>query len=208
MTRYLATLLLILSTTVIHRTITHVQAVNAMTSKAPALIDLPDRILAFTKTGEDSPASESVREILETNTILARTYTSPVGEPVQLMIVYAENTRRSLHFPEVCFTGQGWETHGKSSIPIGTLFIGQRLTLQKGDVRQAVVYWFKTGDTSTGSYFVNSYIWARDKLLMKDPSAMLVRLSTPIGIQGEEEAYRVLNEFASGLAPVLLDAAP
>jgi EpsI family protein len=121
-----------------------------------------------------------------------------------LTIVFAENTRRSLHFPEVCFTGQGWETHGKAMMPVGAQFVGQRLTLQKGEARQAVIYWFQTVNNLTGSYFTNSYYWARDKLFGRSPSSMLVRVSTPIGGKGEEAAYRLLNDFASGLAPVLL----
>ena len=208
MARYAITLLLLLSTAVLHGLIGHVQANAAQTSSLPVLLKIPSQILNFRQARPDIPVPEFVRQNLETNTILMRDYVSSHGQLVQMSIVFAEKTRRSLHFPEVCFTGQGWQTHGRSSIPVGILFVGQGLTVQKGDAREAVLYWFKTGNNFTGNYFLNSYYWARDKLLLRAPSTMLVRLSAPIGPKGEEYAYRALNDFASGLAPVLLDTIP
>ena len=168
-----------------------------------ALSGIPPRILDFQQVGEDRELPESVRRNLETNTILMRDYIAPSGRPVQLTIVFAERTRRSLHFPEVCFTGQGWETHGKSMVPIGLAFVGQGLTIQNGDARQAVIYWFKTGDHSTASYLENTLNWSLDKLTFKNPSSMLIRVSTPIGTDGPDLAYQVLTDFAAGLAPIL-----
>jgi EpsI family protein len=208
MTRYVITFILLLTTAVLHLLIGHLQANAAVNSAPPDLLNLPSDILYFRQEGPDVPVSESTRQLLETNTILTRNYVSLNGGFVQLTIVCAGKTRRSLHFPEVCFTGQGWETQGKAPIPVGLLFVGQGLTLQKGDSRQAVLYFFKTGANLTGNYFVNSFCWVRDKLLLRNPSSMLVRLSTPIGDQGEEKAFRVLNDFASSLAPILLETTP
>ncbi|NIA15328.1 MAG: EpsI family protein [Nitrospiraceae bacterium] len=205
MTRYVITFLMLLSTVVLHGVIGHVQANAAQTSSLPELLNIPSQILEFRQAQPDTPVPESIRQNLETNTILMRNYISSYGRPVQLTIVYAEKTRRSLHFPEVCFTGQGWETRSKSPIPVGTLFIGQGLTVQKGDAQEAVLYWFKTGRQFTANYFLNTYYWARDKLLLRNPSTMLIRLSTPVGDQGEERAYRALSDFAAGLSPILIE---
>ncbi|MFA6241053.1 MAG: exosortase C-terminal domain/associated protein EpsI [Candidatus Hydrogenedentales bacterium] len=208
MKRYIITFLLLLTTAVLHLIIGNLQANAAVNSVPPELLNLPSEILYFRQAGPNTPVSESVRQQLETNTILMRNYVSPYGELVQLTIVYAGKTRRSLHFPEVCFTGQGWETQGKAQIPVGLLFVGQGLTLQKGDSRQATLYFFKTDANLTGSYFENSFCWVREKILLRNPSSMLVRLSTPIGGQGEEKAFRVLNDFASSLAPILIETIP
>ena len=209
MARYAITLLMLLCTAFLHGLIGHVQANVAEADSLPELRrQVPSQILQFSQAQPDMPVPESVRKNLETNTILMRTYASPSGRPVRLAIVYAEKTRRSLHFPEVCFTGQGWETYGKSAIPVGIHFVGQGLSVQKGDAREAVLYWFKTDRNLTGSYFLNSYYWARDKLLLRSPSSMLVRLSTPVGSEGEAYAYRILTDFAAGLAPILLETIP
>ena len=151
MARYAITLLLLLSTAVLHGLIGHVQANAAQTSSLPVLLKIPSQILNFRQARPDIPVPEFVRQNLETNTILMRDYVSSHGQLVQMSIVFAEKTRRSLHFPEVCFTGQGWQTHGRSSIPVGILFVGQGLTVQKGDAREAVLYWFKTGNNFTGN---------------------------------------------------------
>ncbi len=207
MARYIIVLLLLSTTAALHAVVIRDQSHDAVTSAPPELLNLPSRIMGFAQWGADQEAPESVRRLLETNTILTRTYLSPSGWPVQLTIVYAEKTRRSLHFPEVCFTGQGWETRGKMEVPVGLDFMGQGLTLEKDGNREAVIYWFQTGGTCTSSYVLNSYYWLRDKLLLRDPSTMLVRVSVPIADRGEEFAYGIGADFGSALAPLLMDRA-
>ncbi len=208
MIRYVLTLALLLATAVAHLGIGSVQANAARNSSPPELFAIPADIMGYRQAGPDVPVNESINKELETNSILIRNYVAPSGAVVQLTIVFAENTRRSIHFPEVCFTGQGWETHGKAPVPVGVNFIGQGLTLQKGDAREAVVYWFKTGESFTSNYLVNSYYWARDKLLLRSPSTMLIRVGTSINNQGEEAAFQILADFASALTPILLETFP
>lgn len=207
MIRYILTLALLLATALVHAGIGFAQANAARNSSPPDLFAIPADIMGFRQAGPDVPVDESINQQLETNSILIRNYVAPSGAIVQLSIVYAQNTRRSIHFPEVCFTGQGWETHGKAPIPVGVNFIGQGLTLQRGDARDAVLYWFKTGDEFTSNYLVNSYFWARDKLLLRAPSTMLIRLGTPIK-QSEQVSFQILTDFASALTPILLETFP
>jgi EpsI family protein len=193
-------------TAIIHMVIGRAHNSEAEAATMPVLEHIPAEILEFRQVVPDSEVPESIREGLETNSILMRYYVSTTGWPVQLTIVHAEKTRRSLHFPEVCFTGQGWETTAKSSVPVGVLFMGQGLVVQKDDAREAVLYWFKTGDHFTASYFANTAVWSRDRLFGRNPSSMLIRLSTPITNQGEAKAFQVLSDFASGLAPILSES--
>lgn len=208
MYKHLIVLLILMLTAIATIFIARAQNSVAQASSLPELLKIPSEILQFSQARPDSPVSASVRKTLETNTILMRDYVSSYGRPVNLTIVFAEKTRRSLHFPEVCFTGQGWETHGKSSIPVGIQFLGQGLTVQKGDSKKAVLYWFKTGDELTGNYYLNTFYWSADKLLLRNPSTMLIRLSTPVDQQGEARAYQVLSDFASGLTPIIADTIP
>jgi len=205
MARYGITIILLLATALVHRAVVSIQGTAAESSASPTVLNVPSQLLDFRQARPDIPVDNSVRQLLETNTVLMRDYVSARGELVQLAIVYAENTRRSLHFPEVCLTGQGWEVSGQSAVPIGLLFVAKSLTLQKGDQQEAVIYWFQTGEHLTGNYFLNSFQWAWDRLLLRKPSTMLVRISAPIGKQGREAAFSVLNDFAAALAPVLLE---
>lgn len=203
MKRYIATLMILASTAALHTSISRSQQASANASATPELLNIPAQILEFRQARPDTPVPESLRRELETNTILMRDYVSSTGTPVQLSIVHAGQSRRSLHFPEVCFAGQGWETASKSLIPVGLYFVGQGLIVQKGETREAVLYWFRTGDHSTASYAMNTYYWSRDTLMMRNPNSQLIRVSTRIGEGGEEQAFRVLSDFASGLVPVL-----
>ncbi len=203
MKRYVATLAILISTAVLHAGISRIQQASAAASATSELLNIPAQILEFRQARADVPIPDSLREELETNTILMRDYVSMNGWPVQLTIVQAGNSRRSLHFPEVCFAGQGWETARKTLIPVGVYFVGQGLVVQRGETREAVLYWFRTGNHSTASYLTNTYYWSRDTMMMRNPSSQLIRLSTVIGEGGEARAFRVLSDFASGLVPVL-----
>jgi EpsI family protein len=211
MSRYAFTLMILLTTAFAHGA-TGLASKRMETGPAKSAIwlsnKIPSQILQFRQAAPDLPIPEHVRKNLETDAILMRNYISPSGVPVQLTIVYADKTRRSIHFPDLCLIGQGWEIQGKSPVPVGVRFVGQGLILAKGDDRQAVLYWFKTGEHFTGNYYVNSYHWARDKLLMREPSTMLVRLGTPIVDKSGQGGYRVLADFASGMAPILLENIP
>jgi len=203
MKRYVATILILLVTAALQASINQGQESSAEASTAMESLGIPDQILEFRQARTDLPIPESLREELETNTILMREYVSSSGWPVQLTIVHAGKSRRSLHFPEVCFAGQGWETADKTLIPVGLGFIAQGLVVQKGENREAVLYWFKTGNDSTANYAMNTYYWSRETLMMRNPGSQLIRLSTRIDEGNETRAFRVLGDFASGLIPLL-----
>jgi len=169
------------------------------------LFDIPSSIGPYRQEGHDVEAADRVKELLQTNAILTRTYISPGGWPVELTIVHTGLTRGSLHFPEVCLVGQGYEIREQFSAPVGFLFRGKRLVLFKGDNKQAVLYWFKTGEHLTGDYFLNTWYWIWGKLTFREPSSSMIRLSTVVGRQGEDVSFRVLDDFAIQLTPILLE---
>jgi len=168
-------------------------------------LQIPDRIVDYTQMGSDLKADERTQEVLATSSILMRTYAAPSGRPVSLTIVYAGTTRRSLHFPEVCLVGEGWEVHEQQMMPVGFLFSAKRLVLVRGEREEAVLYWFKTGDALTGNYFLNAYYWAKNQLLFKTPTSSMIRVSTPVLSDGVESAFAVLEDFATKFTPVLLE---
>ena len=202
--RRIVVFLLLAATAGAHRMIVNAQA-HAQGAPEASIQSVPGRILGFSQVGEDLAVEPHVLRILETPHVLIRNYSSARGVPVQLTIVYTGATRKSLHFPEVCLTGQGWEIREQYSSPVGVQFIGKRLVLFKGDSEQAVLYWFKTGDTLTGSYLLNSLYWSRDQLLFRAPGSMMVKVNTPVGPAGSDVAFRTLDDFAIGLAPILLE---
>lgn len=169
-------------------------------------LDLPPVIGSYYKVGEDIDPGDDVRRALETSSILMRYYVGGNGLPILTTIVYAGQKRRSLHFPEVCLVGQGWEVEQAYSAPVGIEFQGKRLVIFRGDDKQAVLYWLKTGDLFTSSTFINALFWAREQLLFGTPTSSMIKLSMPIRPgQDEDDAFAVLDDFATRLGPILLE---
>jgi EpsI family protein len=174
----------------------------------PVVLEMPERIGAYRQYGDEVPVSDHVKRVLQTSQIYIQNYVSREGWPVQLQLVHAGTTRRSLHFPEVCLVGQGWEIRDQKAVPVGFSFDARQLVLFKGDQYEAVLYWFKTGDRFTGNFFINSWYWTYEQLTFGIPSSTMIKLSTPLGGRDEEAAFDMLESFAQKLAPVLMTRIP
>ncbi|GMW01287.1 MAG: hypothetical protein AMXMBFR84_24240 [Candidatus Hydrogenedentota bacterium] len=186
--------------------LSHAQAAKAAPEQNT--LNLPNQIVDYKQLGSDIEIDEYTKALLETSTILIRNYTSPRGRPVQLTVVHAGTTRRSLHFPEVCLVGDGWEIREQELVPIGLSFNARRLVLVKGESTEAVLYWFKTGDVMTGNFFMNAAYWAKNQILMGSRSSSMIKLTTVIGPDGEEAAFSALSDFGAKVAPVVRNALP
>jgi len=192
---------------VLHGSILRAQAtVSAPTENI--LVAIPDRIADYRQQGEDEEIDERTRQVLETSSILTRHYAAPSGRPVQLTMVRTGATRRSLHFPEVCLIGDGWEIHSESNRALGLALTAKRLVLVKGNSTQAVLYWFKTGDRMTGNFFMNAWYWTQNQIRFETPASTMIKLATPITASGDEAAFAALDDFALKLMPTLFEYAP
>lgn len=167
-------------------------------------LDIPSTIGNYQQAGADIPQEEHIKELLQTSSILMRDYAAPSGQIIHLAVVHAANTRGSLHFPEVCLTGQGWEIDRQYLAPVGFLFSAKHLILISGEHKEAVLYWFKTGPHLTGSFFLNSWYWIKEKVMLKAPATTMIRISTTVTREGETSAFNELKDFATRLTPVLL----
>jgi len=205
MKHYVFIIGILIVTAVGHESINRVHEKAAQQRPKQEVLDVPTAIGGYSRLGEDHAVDEEIRRMLQTSTILVRNYTAPNGWPLQLTIVYAGATRRSLHFPQVCLVGQGWEIREQTTMPIGFSFKAQRLVVVKGAQRHAVLYWFKVGDRLTGNYFINSWHWARDQLATGAATSALVRLAAPIGNHDEETVFALLEDFATKFTPILME---
>lgn len=191
-----------------HVSIAQAQRRAGLARPAAEVLQIPTQIASYRQVGVDAEIDDRTKRVLETSNILIRSYRSGNGRPVQLTIVYAGATRRSLHFPELCLVGVGWEIRERRTASVGLLFEAQELVLVKNDQREAVMYWFKTGDALTGNYFVNAYYWAVNQIRFGNPTSAMIKLTAPIGNDGEEAAFATLRDFAAKFVPVLREAVP
>ena len=181
----------------------HAQSEAVKAAPDVDLIDVPQFLGGYTQSADDIDVGNNVRSYLETSRILVRLYSAPSRRPVELTIVHAAVTRRSLHFPEICLVGEGWDIREQGVQPVGVLFTARRLVLVRGNEREAVIYWFQTGNRLTANYFVNAWHWARDQICLRSPVSAMIRLSTPVGNQSETAAFSALVDFAMKLAPLM-----
>jgi EpsI family protein len=170
-------------------------------------ISLPQNIGPYRQIGADLDPGDRTRELLQSSAILMRNYAGSSGRPIQLSVVQAVASRASLHFPEVCLVGQGWEISEQYMAPVGLTHTAKRLVIFNGDRQEAVLYWFRTGDRYTGSFFLNSWYWILDTVSFKDPQTALIRVSTYIR-KDKQEAFQALEDFAGYLGPLLLESRP
>ena len=198
-----AVLILLLLMAAGETAIGHAQANAARRQRTTKALAIPENIGQFRQAGTDEEVDAHTKAVLETSTILIRNYVSYDGLPVELTIVYAGSTRRSLHFPEVCLVGAGWEIREQYTMNVGFLFDAKRLVLVSGNKHEAVLYWFKTGDKMTGNYFLNAFHWAKNQITSAGKTSAMIKLTTRFRPGSEDGAFAVLERFAMQLAPVL-----
>ncbi len=206
MKHYVIGLLILVCTAGVHTDILRGQARASSAVDHNPDLNLPERINSYRKLGDDIDPGDEVRRVLETSSILMRNYISPSGVPILVTLVYAGVSRRSLHFPEVCLVGQGWEIEKAYTAPVGMEFRAKRIVIFRGSQKQAVTYWFKTGDSFTGSPFINALYWGKEQLKSGSTSSTMIKLSMPFSSKGgfgEEQAFAALDDLALRMAPIL-----
>ncbi len=158
---------------------------------------------------EDIPMSERTYEILETKDVLFRKYSRRVGNAVYLCIVYSKDNRKASHPPEVCYEGGGSTVLNKSIeyIPLleGGFFKANKLIVQSANKKELVIYWYKAGNKDTISYYKQQWyivlnrIWERNG----SSSGALIRFSSPILNNNEEETIVLMRKFIAEVIPIL-----
>lgn len=197
-------LVLLAGVAAFHFNIERAQARAATDVVPQEVLNIPARVGPYTQDGADSEVSDRVRELLQTSLIIERTYRDRTRFPISLSVVHSGTTRRSLHFPEVCIVGAGFEVREQSTMPIGFEFTATKLIIAKDGYQQAVLYWFKTGNEVTGNFFTNSWNWAKTQLTFGAPTSSLIKISAPIIGSNEDRVFSLLEDFALKLHPELM----
>lgn len=97
--------------------------------EAGVSLALPASVLGM--PGKDFPPSEAEMSILPKDTEFAKkTYTDPWGNSVNCQIVLSGGDRRSIHRPEACLPGQGWNMLANQPFEVG-LEGGKKLMVKK-----------------------------------------------------------------------------
>lgn len=97
----------------------------------------------------------------------------------------------------------------KATSPDRSAAPANQVMIQKGDQRQAVLYWFKQRERVVANEYLVKLYMMWDSMLRHRTDGALVRLTTPV-LAGESEvqAGKRLLQFAQSVNPVLTRYVP
>jgi len=152
-------------------------------------------------TSRDAPVEQSIRQFLNADKVLSRTYISPnEGCPLGLWIVYRKFGRRDFaHRPEMCYPASGWEitNRGYTTVPYaGKDIPAVKVVAEKRLESDVIVYWFASGERTEAS-FARQQLWmALDRLRTQKYGWAFIRVNCPI-IDTEEDTLKRIRGFLS-----------
>jgi exosortase D (VPLPA-CTERM-specific) len=139
-------------------------------------------------------------------------YENKQGKWINFYTAYYESQRKgeSIHSPETCLPGSGWEFHQAGGIRIAAADSSKgdmqvnRAFIQKGSFKQLAYFWFpQRGRVLTNAYQLKIFnFW--DALTKQRTDGALVRVITPVYENEKlEDAEVRLQEFTREIVPVL-----
>jgi EpsI family protein len=107
------------------------------------------------------------------------------------------------HPPEICLQGDGATIIQKSSVQITPDIKATQLILEKKDIKEAVVYWYKTGDVYTNDYVKQQLKSSLNRFFKKPASVILIRLVVVFNDNEESQAFERIRAFSCLIVPLL-----
>jgi exosortase D (VPLPA-CTERM-specific) len=139
-------------------------------------------------TGSPETLDPRVEESLGADDYLSAYYQSPgeaAGVDLFLSYYYSQIDGRSIHAPEICLPGSGWEIAALGPVEVdagarlGPVTLN-RAVIQKGLDRQIVYYWFEGRGRRMHHDFLTRFRTVTDSVTMNRTDGGLVRLVTAI----------------------------
>lgn len=167
--------------------------------------------------GVDGPRfDERVLALLGADDYINRVYRSSHGA-VSLYVGYYRSQAQgdSIHSPLNCLPGAGWEPVEKSRVTLtipdderdsgARAFVVNQLTVQKGEDKQLVLYWYQTKGRVVASEYWNKFYLVADAFVSRRTDAALVRVIRPIDpdLGGVSAAAEQSSAFASSVLPTV-----
>jgi hypothetical protein len=180
---------------------------------------LPERVLHYASS--NVPPSEGALEGLPHDTSFAqRVYISPNDsyDALQMMVVLMGTDRTSIHKPQFCLQGSGWDFDDHDSrpdtvrvqsphpydLPVTKMMMTRPETLdgQATTVSGIYVYWFVADSQLTGSHFTR--MWSSATHLLRTGELQRWAYVGCLGVcrRGDEDAtYERMKKFIAASVP-------
>jgi len=163
--------------------------------------------LGFEWIGIPASMSEAERELLPADTGFGRRlYVGLDGSQVLLSLVLSGADRSSIHRPELCLVGQGWEVEssrvasfelgGGRTLPMTVLAVHRGGEPDRPAARALFAYFFVSGDKLAASHLERMWSDVKARLGGHSPRWAYIIAQTPCD-DGEAAALHRLGEVAS-----------
>jgi EpsI family protein len=156
---------------------------------------------------EAPPFSDDVLAQLGADDYVNRYYVSSSAAPIVVYAGYYATQRQgdAIHSPQNCLPGAGWIpiSSERTQMNVGGQTVEvNRVIIEKGRTRQAVMYWYQGRGRVTANEFVNKGWLMLDAARLRRTDGGLVRLITPLS-DSRDDGFARLGAFASTLIPSL-----
>ncbi|MDR0311255.1 MAG: EpsI family protein [Acidobacteriota bacterium] len=167
-----------------------------------------------------SDMEQKVQDLLGVDDYIRRVYYQGNSLPVSLYIGYHDSQRAgdTIHSPMNCMPGSGWlpVRNERISIPVnnGEDIVVNRITIQKGDVSQVVLYWYQSQGRVIASEYIGKIHTVLGAMRYNRTDAALLRIVSPLPSNAESKAEaetiaeKTAIEFVQALFPLLSDFLP
>jgi EpsI family protein len=169
---------------------------------------------------QQPPFEDSVLALLGVDDYLPRAYFNPDGAGVGVYVGFYGSQRQgdTMHSPQNCLPGAGWQPVSHSLLPITVAatdgagdreIVVNRYIIEKGLDRQVVLYWYQAHDRVVASEYWAKYFLIRDAVTMNRTDGALVRVMTPYtGSENEAAAEALVVDFVKKMFPLLEEYIP
>ena len=188
---------------------------NEFIPKHPPLSTFPPQLGNWNST--EVALDKETLEVLGAGDFMERTYQDPAGNlpDVDLFLAYfaSQRTGDTIHSPQHCLPGAGWNAEEKSGITLAAPghapFPVNRYVISKGESRRLVLYWYWAHDRGVASEYWAKFYLVKDAIRMNRSDGALVRITISM-FPGEtpEAAQQRILPFSSFVVPLLDDYIP
>jgi len=175
-------------------------------SKEPQMAKFPLKIGEW--QGKDMPLAQTDYDILATKNLIVREYEAQGKPLVMLYIIYSGDNRKSLHPPEICYTGGGGTILEKSIVSLTAGLRANKFIIADKSFKQLVVYWFRTDNLNTPSYIMQQVRTALQRTFGKQASGAMIRISTVVKPTEDAQALQTIKRFTRLIEPLLSKYVP
>ena len=155
---------------------------------------------------QSAPLDRTSQEMLHPDAYVGRVYTRTDGYPVNVTVVFG-HAKETFHSPGFCLLGGGWNITRKDRCTLdagagAAIIQANRFSLQRGDERRLVLYWYASAGETTPSWVAFQYRLLRNRLTGRSASGALVRFVAPV-LDSEGFASKATDELVRGIYPDL-----